>query len=139
MPVIDWDDHYSIGVEKIDNHHKNLFFILNKTYDSFLKYVPTDELGTLFDELIDYTAYHFSQEEQLMQENQFPDFLAHKKEHDNFSQKIVEMQKDFHNGKKALTLEVISFLNNWLSHHILHIDAELGRFLAERRNSILGG
>jgi hemerythrin len=130
MPIIDWDDRYSIGVQKIDNHHKKLFSLLNKTYDSFLKFVPTDELDILFDELIDYTAYHFSEEEQLMQESRFPDFQAHKKEHDSFSQKIMEMHENFHSGKKSLSLEVISFLNNWLSNHILQLDAEIGRFLS---------
>ena len=129
MPILKWDEQYSIGVQIIDNHHKHLFMLLNKTYDSNIKYVPTDELGALFDELINYTIYHFSKEERLMQETRFPDFQSHKIKHENFSQKVMEMNEYFHTGRNSLTLEVISFLNNWLLDHILLADVEFGRFL----------
>lgn len=130
MPIFEWDDQYSIGVQEIDNHHRHLFMLLSKTYDSYLTYVPSEELGTLFDELIGYTIYHFSKEEGLMQKTRFPDFQSHKIMHDNFSLKIIEMNENFHIGRKPLTLEVISLLNDWLLNHILQIDAEFGRFLA---------
>ena len=132
MPIIEWNDQYSIGVEKIDNHHKHFFLLLNKIYDSFLKHVPNDELDSLLRQLIEYSMFHFSAEERLMQENLFPGLDAHKREHDGFSEKVIEMQKDYLYGDKALCLAVISFLNNWVSNHILQVDAGIGHFLAAK-------
>jgi hemerythrin len=130
MPIIEWEDCYLIGVPKIDNHHQHLFSLLNKTYDNFIRYVPTDELDRIFDQLIDYAGYHFSAEEQLMKINRFPGFEMHKTEHDTFSRKVLGMQTKYHGGKRSSCLEFLSFLNTWLSNHILIKDAEIGRFLA---------
>ena len=133
MSIIDWDDRYLIGVSKIDNHHQHFFSLLNKTYDNFIKYVPADELDKVFNQLVEYTSYHFSAEEQLMKNIQYPGFEMHKIEHDKFLQKVLEMQSDFHNGKRSHCLEFLSFLNNWLSDHIMAKDAEIGRFLAAEK------
>lgn len=130
MPIIEWSDRYLIGVLPIDKHHQHLFFLLNKTYDDFFSPTPTHDLDSLFDELVDYATYHFAAEEQLMQKQLFPGLEMHRQEHAKFSQRVVEMSRDFNTVKKGLSLEVLSFLNTWLSAHILTSDAEIGRFLA---------
>ncbi|EKD36334.1 MAG: hypothetical protein ACD_75C01546G0001, partial [uncultured bacterium] len=35
----------------------------------------------------------------------------------------------YQHRERILFLEILCFLQNWLSHHILEVDAELGRFL----------
>lgn len=129
MPIIEWKEQYRIGEQQIDLHHQYLFALLNKTYDNFVAFASTGDLGHLFNEFIDYATYHFSAEEELMQKSGFPDFTAHKEEHDAFTGRVVEMHKAYLNGRQSLTLEILVFLNGWLSKHILQSDAEIGRFL----------
>ena len=130
MPLIAWNDDYSIGVPQIDEHHQHLFFLANRFYDIFVKEAPSQDLNPLFEDLIDYIIYHFVAEEQLMQEHRFPHYEMHKKEHENLSQRLVELDKQYSVDKKHLLIETVVFLYNWLASHIVQSDAEFGRFIA---------
>lgn len=63
-------DEYMTGIDFIDKEHRRLFEIAEETYrlknDEFIpdKY---DQIQNLLDELKDYTAMHFSHEEEYMQ------------------------------------------------------------------------
>jgi hemerythrin len=136
MPFITWNDDYLIGVPQIDEHHQHLFFLANRFYDIFVKEAPSQDLSPLFDELIDYVIYHFIAEERLMQECKFPDYALHKQEHEIFSRRLVELNKQSSCDKKHLLIEVVVFLHNWLLSHILQSDAEIGRFIALEYNTV---
>jgi hemerythrin len=130
MPSIAWNDGYLIGVPQIDEHHQHLFFLFNRFHDIFLKDAPIQDLSPLFEELIDYVIYHFAAEEQLMEEYRFPHYEMHRKEHEIFSQRLVELDKQYSVDKKHLLIEVVVFLHEWLKSHILQSDAKFGRFIA---------
>jgi hemerythrin len=135
MNIFEWENRYAIGVTQIDEHHRHLVDLLNRTYEDFIAYTPSEQLNVLLDELIDYATYHFSAEEQLMQEKGYPGLEVQKKEHGEFTGRVVEMYADYRNGRKVLFLEILTFLRHWLGTHILVSDAALGRFLtAEATN-----
>lgn len=136
MPTIAWDEGYSIGVPQIDEHHQHLFFLFNKFHEIFVKDAPGQNLSPLFDELIDYVIYHFDEEERLMQECRFPHYEMHRKEHEIFSQRLVELDKQYSQKKKHLLIEVVVFLHNWLKSHIMQSDADFGRFIALDYNAV---
>ena len=128
MPFMEWDSTFELGIKEFDEHHKYLVHLLNMTYDGLTCRAGNDELGAVLDELIDYATYHFATEEYWMDTHKYSGLLQHHEEHEKFCSRVVEIQKDFHQGKTNLTLEVMQFLNNWLSNHILKTDAEYGRF-----------
>jgi len=129
MSNCEWNDRYSIGIVHIDEHHRHLFSLLNRLYNDFVNKIRGDTLTALFDELVDYATYHFSAEEYWMQESFFPHFEKHKEEHALFSRRVTEMHKDYHAGRRQISLELLTFLNDWLAAHILRSDAEFGRFI----------
>jgi len=130
MPILNWDNRYSICLPEIDKHHQHLFALVNRLYDDFVDKASAQALNALFDELIDYATYHFSVEERWMREEGYPELEMHQKEHDLFSKRVLEMQKDYNAGKRNLSLEVLSFLHNWLASHIQLSDVDFGRFLS---------
>jgi hemerythrin len=111
MPVIYWNDCFSVGIPQIDEHHRHLFFLVNKTYDEFISRDSAKNFAALFDELIDYATYHFSMEEHWMRESKYPDLAIHQKEHEIFSKRVVELQSCYHKGEIHLSLEVLTFLH----------------------------
>ena len=130
MPYLAWDDCFSVGIPRIDQHHQYLFSLFNKLYDALISNTYSQQdMALLFDQLIDYTIYHFASEEHWMQENRFTDLDIHKKEHAVFAQNVVEMDKNFLCTNRHQTIEVLVFLNDWLQAHILKSDAEFGRFM----------
>lgn len=135
MPVISWNDCFSVGIPQIDEHHQHLFFLVNKTYDEFISRDSAKNLAALLDELIDYATYHFSMEEHWMRESKYPDLAIHQKEHESFSKRVTGLHSSYHKGDVHLSLEVLSFLHSWLTNHILQSDAAYGRFVAAKNGA----
>ena len=133
MPVLNWKNRYTIGIPQLDMHHQHLFFLLRKTYDNFIHKAPYQDLDPLFEEIIDYATYHIAAEEQCMLEFKFPGLEKQKVEHDLFFLRIVEMSKSYRGGERHLLIEMLSFLHNWLSTHIIHSDTEFGHFVANNK------
>lgn len=132
MPIIEWNQAFSVGVEQFDEHHRQLFSLINRTYDMFVLEEPKQHLEAVLDELIDYATYHFAAEEFWMNENAYPKLAEHALEHGRYSRRVVEFQTGYARGDAALTLEVLQFLHGWLVNHILKTDSEYGTFIAAK-------
>lgn len=130
MPLLEWNSSFELGIRQIDDHHKQLVSLINDTYDHLICDASYETIGAVLVELVDYASYHFAAEEQLMKERNYPHLPQHKGEHERFSSRVAQIQNDFLVEKSGLRLDVLVFLKNWLSHHILNADAEFGRFAA---------
>lgn len=129
MQLVKWDDSLNLGVEPFDDHHKHLVCLLNKTYDLFIAGEKSSSLEEVIDELIDYATYHFSSEELWMVKLNYPKQEEHKKQHEEFSSRVVDFQRDLTQKGNISILEVLSFLQRWLVEHIKHSDGEYSRFI----------
>ncbi len=124
MPLIDWTDKMSVGVNEIDIQHKKLVDILNRLHDSLKANTTEKELKTIYMELIDYTKYHFSTEEKIMEEVGYENLEVHKKQHEKFVNKLYRMKERCHLGKEEISVELSSFLSGWVIGHIIHSDRD---------------
>jgi hemerythrin len=129
MPFIDWHPDFEMKVDEFDQHHKHLFSLLNAVYEGFVEKNASTKVSEILDELLDYASYHFSAEEYWMKEHHFPGLAAHRQEHEFFSGRVVEMQHDLVKGNSPALREVLTFLRNWITNHILATDAEYGRYI----------
>ncbi|MBF0178429.1 MAG: hemerythrin family protein [Magnetococcales bacterium] len=129
METLQWTDALSVGLAEIDNDHKKLVEMLNALIVASRDGSERIRIGKILDELISYTSWHFRHEERLMQTYRFKGFMAHKNEHAGLIEQAASLQKAFHANQAEITLEVLEFLRNWLTHHILETDLELGTFL----------
>ncbi len=124
MPLIDWTDKMSVGVEEIDEQHKKLVGIINHLHDSLKTNSYKEELKIIFMELIDYTKYHFEAEEKIMAEAGYEDLESHKKQHQKFVNKLLRMKDRCYMGKEEISVELSSFLSSWMLGHILRSDKD---------------
>lgn len=124
MPIVEWSQVFSLNLEPFDSHHQHLVGLLNKTYDDFTAGASKENLAAVLDELVDYACYHFAAEELWMQENDYQRLKQHTEEHEVFSRKVVTLQKDFFNNKAGVSLEVLTFIKEWLIAHIMSSDAD---------------
>lgn len=124
--MILWRNDYLLGIDKIDKQHKELFRIAADIYELMKNQLITDKYDKilhLISELKDYTIFHFSSEEAYMQSIGYRKFFSHKVEHDDFIEKInnVDMDKVDLDHEQYL-LEILDFVVNWISKHILETD-----------------
>lgn len=123
MPLITWNDTLSVGVASIDAEHQELVGLLNAFYEAMQAKDGVGVLGNTLDALIEYTKFHFANEERLFAKTGYPDAVAHKKEHDKLAQQVLEVQARYKAGQTdALSLEVVDFLKRWLVNHIQGTD-----------------
>lgn len=129
MSFMDWKDAFSVGVASVDVQHKKLVELINRLYDAMRAGQGSAVVSGIVKELSDYTVEHFTYEEGLMQKAGYPGLAAHKVEHKNFVDKVGDFEKGLSNGKIFVTIEVMTFLGDWLRNHIMGIDKQYSAFL----------
>jgi len=142
MAFLEWDPRFSVKIAEIDQQHKNLIGFINRLYEAMKPSSSQDALETaiqelstqaiIIDEMVKYSSYHFSTEEKYMLQYRYPDYEKHKKEHEYFINKVRILKSDFDNGKVILSSQIMQFLKEWLSTHILGTDKKYGPFLQSK-------
>ncbi|KAF0142361.1 MAG: hemerythrin family protein [Ignavibacteriales bacterium] len=129
MALIQWNSTLSVNITQIDNQHMKLVELVNTLHDRMKEGKGKAALSGILNELTNYTVYHFKTEEDLFRKYNYPQTDAHLKEHDALVQQVVKLKADFDNGKSVLTLDVMNFLKDWLTLHIMGNDKAYTPFL----------
>jgi hemerythrin len=132
MELIQWNDKYSVNIAEVDEQHKKLIGLINRLADAMSVGKGPKVLGKVLTELIDYTVYHFSTEENLFRQHGYPGADQHKQEHADLTAEARKLLKEFDAGNWMLTIDTLKFLSNWLNNHILSEDKKFGPFLIEK-------
>jgi hemerythrin len=134
--AFEWKDRYSLNVGEVDRQHKKLFELGGRIYDLSRQSGDNDyydEIVRLLEELLDYTEYHFKFEESLMTEYKFPFLKEHAKEHLYFVAKIKSISHWDIDAEQRQTLqEMVDFLSEWISSHIILEDRKYATFFKEK-------
>lgn len=130
MPLMTWTDSMSVSVKVLDEDHKKLVAMVNELHDGILQGRRQEALGRVLDQLVQYTKIHFAREEEYFAKTRYAAAAEHKKEHDELIKKATELQVRYKSGTTSmLSLETMSFLKGWLSHHIQGVDKLYGPHL----------
>ena len=130
--MFDWKPEYNVGVPQIDAQHLQLFVMAADLHSAMLARQGKAALAGLLERLLSYTRNHFATEETLMQHSRYSGYAAHKAEHDALTERVLAFQAGFAAGRVAITLEIMQFLKDWLSHHIAGTDRSFGTHLRAR-------
>jgi hemerythrin len=122
MPLFTWDNKYSVNNNELDEHHQKICHVLNRVYDDCLGRDKPQSIDSIIDEMISYTNYHFSAEEQYMKDIGYKDIDKHIVEHKGFKQKILQLQQAADKNEQETTKELIVLLGDWLINHIVKED-----------------
>lgn len=130
-----WQEIFSCGIQEIDRQHQRLFEIGRKIYETATlndECDHYDELAQTLDELIEYTKYHFDYEEKLMEKYNYPGYAVHKIEHAFFIKKVLKIaDKDFEENQNQTMMEIVHFVADWITGHILDTDMKYKECLAK--------
>lgn len=124
-----WNEKYSVNVQSMDIQHKKLFELLDELLSAMKEGKGSVALSSVLDGLTTYTIYHFKSEENLISMHGYPELEAHKLEHKNLIDNVSEFKKKFDSGQIGMSLNVMNFLNSWITDHILQNDKEYGKYL----------
>jgi len=134
MSFFTWKDQYELGIESIDNDHKILVGLINEIYIALAKGEAYEIVQGIVSRLVDYAKFHFKREEDYMKLINYSEFYKHESEHIYFSKKVYNFVEKIDAGVPNITLEVITFLRDWLINHIQQTDNKLGDELKEHND-----
>lgn len=129
MSVFGWSEKYSVGIKEIDDQHKKLIGLISQLDSAMRQGKGKQALEDILRELVQYTRTHFSNEERIMRTHGYPDYEEHKIKHDKMTQKVLDIQRQYQEGKLNITLDVMKFLENWIDKHIMGTDMQYSPFL----------
>ena len=130
MPLLSWNENLSVKITSIDDQHKRLIDLINQLQDAMSSGDSRSVLGEIFDGLLNYTIEHFKFEQNLFETHGFPGTEEHLKEHDQFTQKVSDLHKQFVGSSNFMIgVDVMKFLTDWLVNHIQGVDKGYSDFL----------
>ncbi len=129
--AIAWTPDLSVGLDQIDDQHKELF----KKLDQLLEACNQGKGRVIIEELLrflgDYVVTHFGTEEVYMDRFAYPETADHKRQHAAFIKQFVELKETFE--KEGPGIHIVILTNRtvvaWLNTHIRNTDTKLGAFL----------
>lgn len=108
---------------------KKLFEIADEAYELYKnEFIPDkyDHIAKILNELRDYTKIHFQHEEEYMKSINYKGMFMQKVQHDQFCQKLDELDLEhLDENSEEVIQEVLTFLTDWLVHHILETDKKI--------------
>ncbi len=126
-----WNDNLAVGVDLIDNQHKELFNRIDAFYDSLRQGSDAKKVIDILVYMQNYVVTHFTAEEGLQRKYSYPKYPDHKKLHDNFVREVNDLKIDIEkNGVTVASGSLVGLtLSNWLVNHINVHDKALGNYL----------
>jgi hemerythrin-like metal-binding protein len=129
---VDWKDEYSVGIESIDRQHKKLINLINMLQTS-VDYSTGEEFEQeCLAAVVDYTKTHFVYEEGLMSKYGYPDFEAHKAQHQKMIDKVNDILAAYEEHPERAMKDALDFLKQWLIRHINGTDKQYSEFLLSK-------
>ncbi len=128
--LITWSDKYSVNNSLMDSQHKKLIALINELNSAMKEGKGKLILHKIFDELINYTKYHFSNEEQLMKKVNYAGLIEHQQIHKDLTKQVLDLQEKYLTDSNLVTFETMNFLKNWLLNHIEGTDKKYSNFIS---------
>jgi hemerythrin len=136
MPPVSWTPDLTVHHPLLDDQHKRLFDIATALWHSAEG--DAGQADALVQDLVDYTHRHFADEEAILYQIGYPQYVGHAKIHKKiFNTVDVLMDKYASTDRRIFVRELAEFVSEWLVRHIQAEDMSYARFI--RRKAAGGG
>lgn len=132
MGMMEWNPTLETNHPLIDEQHQSLLAAFNRLYAAVEKGQGSGEVRKTLMFLTNYTLLHLKTEEELMDNEHYPDAERHKKLHHDLVVKLSELVKCLAERSTKLTTMTMEFLEGWLVEHIQGEDSHLAEFLRSK-------
>ncbi len=124
-----WTDSLELGIEEIDEQHRELFRRGERLYHA-LRHGQPAGADLMLSSFRDFVLSHFEYEERWMRRTDFPEQIPHREAHRDFADRLHRVTGEYR--RRGPTPEVAEtlqlWLEAWLREHIGGEDRALGRW-----------
>lgn len=119
---VQWTDKLELHVPLVDREHRMLVDYINELHVAMTHNKTASELRNVLHKLRDYTATHFGDEERLFNVPAYKAAEEHMKIHKKFVAKLDEVEEQLRMGTATVSMDLLTFLKDWLVQHIMGTD-----------------
>ena len=125
MSLLQWKPEYSVGIESMDDEHRDMIDLINTTYEKLEKNSDTQQIENCLGEILSTISAHFALEERMMRRSRYGEYQAHKHDHETLLDQIRDLMHVFFYdpGRGGKRLE--ERLSSWFAAHFSSFDARL--------------
>ena len=122
-----------VSLDTMNNVHFEEVVILNDLLEQLDSEAGSEAISASLEKLLEHMQQHFTGEEKLMQEAQYPSFRMHKADHDKVLNTTRYAEMEWRNRKDADALR--EYLKDgvvaWLDQHIKAMDTPMADFVTQ--------
>ncbi|MEZ5215306.1 MAG: hemerythrin family protein [Ilumatobacteraceae bacterium] len=126
MTTFVWTNRLEVGFPEMDAQHQRLIALMADLNRELEEGASRAECLATLDELGERSVRHFAEEEQVMMEVGFPRIDHHQILHTNLLERFSDHRDELARPAGVITPAFITFLNGWLTGHILGPDTQYG-------------
>ncbi|MBN2064281.1 MAG: hemerythrin family protein [Sedimentisphaerales bacterium] len=126
MSIVPWSSVMSVGNKLIDSQHRFLLGVINEVYAGVIFGRSVEIFRNEYPKLLEYAHVHFTTEEAFMKAAGYDGLAEHRQKHEDLKSKLEQMGNrlsEFDEEPQAY-LQICTFLNNWLTNHMMAEDQE---------------
>jgi hemerythrin len=132
MAFFEWSPALSVGLETVDRQHRMLIGYINDLSDAVDKGGNGFAMQKILERLRNYTKVHFAYEEAMFKVYKYEEADDHAHAHRAFVRMIEDCEQRHAKGEQNVGIELLNYLKNWLSEHILVEDRSYAKVLVAR-------
>ena len=121
---VQWTPRMELGISDIDQQHRLLVDYINDLHSAMSNNRSAPEMLEILHKLHDYTSTHFRDEEKHFVHTEYPSVKDHLRTHREFEAKVDEVERGIKQGTVTLSMDLLTFLKDWLVQHIMGMDAQ---------------
>jgi hemerythrin len=125
MSLMQWKPQYSVGVESMDDEHREMIGLINDIYDKLESDPDADQIEQCLGDIFSTISMHFALEERLMRKSNYAEYQPHKDDHEKLLDQIRDLMDDFATDTAAGATRLEQGLSDWFAGHFSTFDARL--------------
>lgn len=129
MSLIAWRDEFSVGVDAVDQEHREMIELIANLDDAMQQDMSHDSVVRGLGEIYARIALHFALEEKIMRDAAYPELVDHKQDHERLLDVLLDVIDDVDEAGGYDRASLSRTLEAWFSDHFRTHDAKLHRRL----------
>ncbi len=121
-PLIGKNKTLLTGIEEMDEQHQRIIDMVNDIFEAFRNNAKRANIKESLKTLIDYSSWHFSNEERYFEEFGFEAKEAHKKSHNEFTSELQKFSKSYDKGRAQNYEAFMLYVKHWIESHFANDD-----------------
>jgi hemerythrin len=125
MSLLQWKPQYSVGIQSMDDEHREMIDLINATYEKLKSDADADQVEEYLGEILSTISMHFALEEKIMRNAAYSEFQAHKDDHEVLLDRLRDLMDDFFVDPAGGSDRLEQGLSDWFANHFSTFDARL--------------